>query len=118
MLLAATSGCAPTTSSTVKGEPRPAYAGDVVVGQGTLPPSVDYEVVGTVRAKAQSGYDSIETMFPLLADEARKIGANAVMSAQGGRRPTAISWAAPFAEGTAIWVPNEDQRDKLNGDSY
>ena len=40
----------------------------------------------------------------LLAEEARKMGANAVINAKGGRRVTAFSWSAGYVSGTAVKV--------------
>ena len=117
VLLTAT-GCAPTVSSTLKEDAKDPFAGDVKVSQQALPPRVDYTVIGTVRANSSTGYSGPEALYPLIADEARKIGANAVMSAQGGRSPSAWSWAAPFVEGTAIWVEDEDDLKELDGKFY
>lgn len=117
VLLTAT-GCAPTVSSTLKEDAKEPFTEEVKVSQQALPPRVDYEVIGTVKANSSTGYSGPEALYPLIADEARKIGANAVMSAQGGRSPSTWSWAAPFVEGTAVWVEDKDDLKELDGEYY
>lgn len=89
-----------------------AWTGPVLVTQHALPAGVEYTVLGSVSADARAGYDSAASLHPLLATEARKLGANAVVNATGGRRMTAWSWSAPYTSGTAVKV--EDPQ-KLKG---
>ena len=111
MLLVLT-GCSTTSSSTPIGATGPAWEGPVFISQVALPEGIAYKVLGTVQADAKAGYDSVVTLYPLLAAEARKIGANAVVNAKGGRRLTAFSWAAAYVIGTAVKV---DDPQKLKG---
>lgn len=105
-------GCSTTSSSTAIGPTGPAWEGPVFISQAALPEGIEYKVLGTVQADAKAGYDSVVTLYPLLAAEARKIGANAVVDAKGGRRLTAFSWAAAYVIGTAVKV---DDPQKLKG---
>jgi uncharacterized protein YbjQ (UPF0145 family) len=50
-----------------------------------------------------------------LAAEAKKIGANAVIGATGGRRMTAFSWAAAYVSGTAVKVEDPEKLKGLAG---
>jgi hypothetical protein len=111
MLLTLT-GCSTTASSIVIGSAGPAWEGPVFISQTAMPEGIEYKVIGTVQADAQVGYDAVVTLYPLLAAEARKIGANAVVNAKGGRRLTAFSWAAAYVIGTAVKV---DDPQKLKG---
>jgi|GEM_PF-4251372 len=95
-----TSGSTPTAGATKQA----AYAGKVFVTEQALPAGVKHTVLGKVRADARAGYSSGTNLYPLLADEARKMGANAVISVEGGRKVTLLSWAAAFVSGTAIKI--------------
>ncbi len=95
-LLGSVTGCSTSSSRALTGEPVVASSGPVFVTQAALPASIEYKIIGSVSAEANVGYESVPTLYPLLADEARKLGANAVMSTQvagdsrrsPGQRPT------------------------------
>ena len=117
LLLAA--GCATKSSSNIiSTSPVAAWEGPVFVTQKALPAGVDHEVIGSVSADASAGYDSVTSLYPALAAEAKKIGANAVVSAKGARKVTAFSWSAPYATGTAIRVKDPQKLKGLEGSSY
>lgn len=111
---------APTSGSTLAGSATklPAYAGKVFVTEDKIADASRYQVVGTVEAAAKSGYSGGESLYPLLADEARKLGANAVIGVTGGRKVTMLSWAAAFVEGTAVRVENPEDLNGLKGKTY
>ena len=112
----AVSGCSTIASSNVvAAAAMPAWQGPVFVSPAPLPAGIDHKVLGSVQADARAGYDSASTLYPLLAAEAKKIGANAVINAQGGRRVTAFSWAAPYVGGIAVRVENPDKLKSLSG---
>lgn len=71
--------------------------------------------LGSVTANARIGYDSATALFPLLAGEARKMGANAVINAAGGHRVTAFSWGAADVHGTAVKLKDPEQLKGLPG---
>lgn len=83
--------------------------------QAAIPEGIQYKVIGTVQADAKAGYDRAETLYPLLAAEARKLGANAVVNTQGGRRLTAFSWSAAYVHGTAVRVEDPGKLRALPG---
>jgi len=116
----ALAACSPSSSSTIANGATAgaAWDGKVVVSQDALTSDVQHEVIGTVSAAAKGGYGSVDTLYPLLADEARKIGANGVVSVKGGRRPALGSWAAPYADGTAIKVSDPDDLKGISGGTY
>ena len=111
-VLFALNGCSTTSSSTAIGATGPAWEGPILVSQATIPSNIEYKVIGSVQADARVGYDSAASLYPLLAAEAKKIGANAVVNAKGGRRVTAFSWSAAYVTGIAVKV---DDPQKLKG---
>lgn len=105
------SGCATKSSSTAVGPIGPVWEGPILVSQAAIPSGIEYKVMGSVQADAQVGYDSAASLYPLLAAEAKKMGANAVVNAKGGRRVTAFSWSAAYVSGIAVKV-NDPQKLK------
>jgi uncharacterized protein YbjQ (UPF0145 family) len=85
------------------------------VTQSAIPAGVEYKVLGSVQADARAGYDSAVSLYPLLAAEAKKIGANAVVNAKGGRRVTAFSWSAAYVSGIAVKVDDQQLLKSLPG---
>lgn len=113
-------GCA-TTSSSNTVEPTTAsnkWDGPVFVSTAALPAEVKYTVIGTVQADAKAGYSGEASLYPFLAAEARKIGANAVINPTGGRRVTAFSWAAAYVSGTAVKVDDPEKLKGLPGSTH
>lgn len=114
--VSALGGCASVSSSSAhQVAVSEQTVGSIFITQDTLPPSIEYEVIGLVKANARKGYDNVESLYPLLALEARKVGANAVIDAYGGRTVSAFSWAAPFTGGTAVKVKNLESLKTLDG---
>ena len=112
-------GCSPVSSSNaVPATPASQSESPVLVSQQAVPTGVEYKVLGTVKANFRAGYDSAESLYPLLAAEAKKLGANAVVNAQGGRRVTAFSWSAAHVSGTAIRVGDTESLRRLSGSYY
>src|SRR5882757_4869060 len=111
-------GCASSSSTAVSAPPAGVSTGPVLVSQAAVPAGIEYKVLGTVKANYQAGYDSAGSLYPLLAAEARKLGANAVVSTTGGRRVSAFSWAAAYVSGTAVWIGDTESLRRLPGSSY
>lgn len=105
MLGAGVSGCASVASSSAPYVAQSEQTtGQVFVTAQAIPEGAGFSVVGHVKANARQGYDSVESLYPLLAEEAKKVGANAVINVKGGRTVTAFSWSAPFVSGTAVKI--------------
>ena len=116
IVLALLSGCASTSSSVAPYvSASEQTTGPVFITKSGLPSEVEYEVIGLIKANARKGYDEVDTLYPLLADEARKVGANAVIDVYGGRTVSAFSWASPYTGGTAIKVKNIVILETLDG---
>ena len=108
-------GCTTRATSRALAPVEQVWSGPVYVSQETIPAGIPYKVVGTVSVDARAGYDRVATLYPLLAAEARKLGANAVINATGGRRVRVFSWAAPYVSGTAIRVEDPEKLKGLTG---
>jgi len=89
--------------------------GPIFIIQTSLPSGIQHEVIGQIKANARTGYDSVESLYPMLADEARKVGANAIVDVYGGRTVSAFSWSAPFTGGTAVRVEDMSLLSTLEG---
>ncbi|MBL8484716.1 MAG: hypothetical protein JNJ60_21155 [Rhodocyclaceae bacterium] len=114
-LIFATIGCSTTSTSTAVGPTGPAWELRILVSQAAIPSGIEFKVIGFVQAEARVGYDSVASLYPLLAAEARKLGANAVVNAKGGRRLTAFSWFAAYVSGTAVKLDNPATLNGLPG---
>ncbi|MFL0798924.1 MAG: hypothetical protein K6L80_00625 [Agarilytica sp.] len=118
-LVSIMSGCASTSSSSIAYLPEEErYVGQVYLVMSPVPEEIGYEIIGHVKANARQGYDRVETLYPLIAEEARKVGANAVINVRGGRTVAAFSWAAPFAGGIAIRIDDPDKLIKYGRQSH
>lgn len=95
---------------------RPAHKGPVCLLERWLPTGTKYEELDDVDAK-KGWYGSIDSVLPMLADEAREEGANVVMRMRTGMSVGAIAWARPYAEGKAVWAPDftDEMCEKLGG---
>lgn len=100
------SACGVTGYSSV--EPAAAaspWAGSVCILEGRdLPTGIKRRAIGTLEATQQVGYGSTDGLMPTLANEARKVGANAIVNVWSGHRPSAFSWARPMANGEGVRV--------------
>ncbi|WP_077338523.1 hypothetical protein [Pseudocolwellia agarivorans] len=109
-------GCKTVSSSSAPYvETNMRVTGPIYMTTATIPESVGYTVIGNVKANARQGYDKVETLYPLIADEAKKVGANAVINVKGGRTVSAFSWAAPFVSGTAIKIDDVSKLESFKG---
>ena len=97
--------------------PEPASAGPVLVTAEKLPEGARFRVLGKVLPGAKGGYDAGATLYPLLAAEARKLGANAVVEVWGMRRPTMLR-AAAYVEGTAVLVQDSEVLGRPKGTNH
>lgn len=108
----------PTQASATQASPAGPTTGPVLVSRDDIPTGVEYTVLGTVKANHRAGYDGVESLYPLLAVEARKLGANAVVGVRGGRTVSAFSWSAAFTSGTAVRIADPEALRRLAGSSY
>ncbi len=92
--------------------------GPIYITTASIPNKIEYVVIGSIKANARSGYDSTESLYPLIANEAKKVGANAVIEVYGGRSVSAFSWSAPYVGGIAIRVKDIEKLKQYGGQYY
>lgn len=80
-----------------------ARTGPVCLLQSPLPETVKHKVVGQIDA-SKRWYGGTGALMPLMADEGRKLGADAVVNIRSGQRIGLFAWATPYAYGTAVKV--------------
>ena len=82
-----------------------------------MPANIRHTVMGEVNASKEF-YGSVNEIIPLLGDEARKIGADAVVNVATAQKMGMWAWARPVASGTAVKVerPADFNCAKLGGD--
>lgn len=103
-------------TATTKSEPV-AYEGRVFIFEDPLPAGIDYDIVEKkISVSKKVGYGSPDIAYELLAEEARELGANAVIEAHTWLSPSILSWASPHGEGIAIRVKNAEQLEALSKD--
>lgn len=90
---------------------------------GTPPTDVEYEKIGYVNSTKRS-YGNTEDLFPLMANQARRLGADAIMNLHSGQRfkgPLPWRMMAPTGSGIAIKVLPDPSRldcEKAGGHIY
>jgi len=87
----------------------------ILVTASAIPPGVEHTVLGPVQAEARVGYDSVTSLYPDLAAEAKKMGANAVVHVKGGRKLALFSWSAAYATGIAVKVEDTEKLKGITG---
>jgi hypothetical protein len=108
-LLFAITACSTRSSSKIATPiTGPKWEGPVFVSQEKIPEGIEHKVIGTVQADTRTGYTSVESLYPLIAKEAKKINANAVFNTKGGRKVTAFSWSAAYVSGIAVKIKDKD----------
>lgn len=95
---------------------RAEHKGPVCMLERWLPTGMKYEEIDEIDVK-KTWYGSTDGMLSPLADEAREVGANVVMSVRTGHSVGLVAWARPYAEGMAVWVPEmtDEMCEKLKG---
>lgn len=89
-------------------EPAAARSGPVCLLQSPLPESVRHRTIGQIDA-SKRWYGGTGALMPLMADEGRKLGADAVVNIRSGQKIGLFAWATPYAYGTAVKL--EDAKD-------
>lgn len=83
------------------------YAGQVCLLRSPPPADVKYKVVGAINSSKQT-YGSVNELLPLMAADARAIGADAIINLNTGQKMGAWAWARPVGTGTAVKLENRD----------
>jgi len=99
------SGCAATASSTKHANAPTSlpYTGPVCLLTSPVAPDVKNVYVGEIEA-SKEWYGGTDELLPLIADEARKLGSNAVINVKVGQKIGLWAWARPTGSGKAIKI--------------
>ncbi|MYM25755.1 hypothetical protein GTP46_24305 [Duganella sp. FT135W] len=104
VLLALFSGCAARSKVKLSEnlpEKFPAHAGPVCMLKSPLPNNVGYLIIGQIDSSKRT-YGSVSELLPLMAADARNIGADAIVNLNTGQKFGLLAWARPVGTGTAV----------------
>ena len=96
----------PVSESKPAAEARvsPPQTNQIRVSAEDLPPGA-YQVLGKLEV-SKPWYGNLDESKKMLADRARKLGADAVIQAKVWHSPSGFAWAAPHGSGVAIKLTN------------
>ena len=84
-----------------KGTVATPHVEPVCMLKSPLPSSIRHTIVGRIDASKQF-YGSSGALIPLMAEEARKMGADVVVNLVVGQKMGMFAWARPYGSGTGI----------------
>lgn len=87
-----------------------AHTKQVYVTIANLPPGIQYETLATLEI-GKVWYGSDDKVRESMAEEARKIGADAVVEIKTWHQPSGWSWSAPHGSGKAIKLVDTAKMD-------
>jgi uncharacterized protein YbjQ (UPF0145 family) len=101
------SGCAgrAVNNAVDRGTAMAPHVEPVCMLKSPLPSSIRYSIVGEINS-SQQFYGSSEPLIPLMADEARKMGADAVVNLKLGHKMGMLAWSRPYGLGTGVKLAN------------
>ncbi|MCB5196576.1 hypothetical protein [Deefgea salmonis] len=81
-----------------------------------IPSSIPHTIIGEIKG-SKRWYGSFSEVLKVMANEARRVGADAVMDLETKTDMNAIAWARPTGKGIAIKITDRSTFDcgKLNG---
>ena len=101
--IVALSGCA--AKSVIRTAPGQAalggHAEPVCFMKSPMPSAYKHTVVGKMNSSKKT-YGSVNELMPLMAADARRVGADAVVNLVTGQQMGAFAWSRPVATGTAV----------------
>jgi hypothetical protein len=81
--------------------PLASHSEPVCLMRSPMPSAVAYIVVGRVKS-SKNTYGSVSELLPLMAADARAVGADAIINLDTGQRMGMLAWSRPVGTGTAI----------------
>ncbi len=99
--------CSTTQYNVADGQLRPAFSGEVLVFEKSIPENIKYLVIGDFVSQSEWYGGTGETANSATHEAAAK-GANGILIEAQGHRMTAFSYASPYTEGKLLWVDNYD----------
>jgi hypothetical protein len=113
------SGCAAKSIIHPASKGQGALAGHsepVCLMRSPMPSAVAYTVVGKAKS-SKNTYGSVSELLPLMAADARAIGADAIINLDTGQRMGMLAWSRPVDAGTAVKLADRSTFNCLaNGD--
>ncbi|AGF76999.1 hypothetical protein UWK_00414 [Desulfocapsa sulfexigens DSM 10523] len=101
------SSCSSTSYNVAPDQARPAFNGEVLVFEKSVPENIKYSVIGDFVSQSEWYGGAGETANAAVKEAAAK-GANGMLIEAQGHRVTALSWASPYTEGKLLWIDNYD----------
>ena len=101
------SSCSSTRYTVAPDQVRPAFSGEVLVFEKTIPEDIKYSVIGDFVSQSE-WYGGTGETAKSAVKEAATNGANGLLIERQGYRMTAFSYASPYTEGKLLWVDNYD----------
>ncbi|GGY60429.1 hypothetical protein [Pseudoduganella albidiflava] len=77
------------------------HVGQVCMLRSPLPEGVKHKVLGNINSSKQT-YGSVNELLPLMAADARAIGADTVINLNTSQKMGAWAWARPVGTGVAV----------------
>ncbi|MDR0251509.1 MAG: hypothetical protein LBI35_09450 [Burkholderiales bacterium] len=110
-------GCAARASTKLSSEMAEAHTWPVCILRAPLPENIEKTILGFIKASNRS-YGSMNEVLFMMAEDARKIGADAVINVRARHQVGALAWARPVAEGQAVKITEKEDFDclKLGGE--
>jgi hypothetical protein len=101
-------GCYSTRCDVAPDQQRSAFTDEVLVYDRSVPDSVQYAIIGNFVIEKR-WYGGTEGTAKHAADEAAVKGANGILILRSGHRWTIWAYAAPYTEGSLLWIENYHQ---------
>jgi len=98
-------GCSTTRYTVAPDQLRPAFKGEVLIFEKTIPKNILYSVIGDFVSQKEWYGGTGETANSAVKEAASK-GANGLLIEAQGHRVTSFSWASPYTEGKLLWIDN------------
>lgn len=112
-------GCAANSSTKIaKGQQKmQPHSEPVCLLRSPLPSDIKYSMIGEVRGGKRT-YGSMQEILAVMGDEARSIGADAIINIKTRHDMNAWAWARPIGSGDGIKLENKTSLDciKLGGE--
>ena len=102
-------GCASPSATTVssnKTQVAAAHNQPVCLLKTGLPANVGHSVLGPIEGSKEF-YGGVAEIIPLMAQEARNIGADAIVNLVTGQKMGMWAWSRPYGTGTAVKLNNK-----------
>jgi hypothetical protein len=119
LLAIALTGCAANSSTKlVRGQNKlQPHADPVCLLKSPLPGGISHTVIGEVRGGKKT-YGSMQEVLSVMGNEARSIGADAIINVKTRHDVNAWAWARPVANGNGVKLENKADFDclKLGGE--